>query len=152
LTTEALDVLIDECQKAGADPARQFLVTGYDTHRRIRQLIESKQRFMESSRVQKTVNGVATMEGAEGGFPVATYNNIPIFRAQNTPKDTISRIFCVDASRLYFKVVTPTILMAPDEAESYLGLDRLAHDNWFLTEGETWCVNVKVQGKLRSAA
>lgn len=151
LTMEAVDVLLRETEKAGANPATQILVTGYDTYYRIKQLIETKQRFMDSVRVMKTVNGVNTVAGVEAGFPVASYEGRPIFKAANMPSDTISRIFCLDLASVYFKVVTPTILMAPDEAESYLGLDKLVQDHWFLTEGETWCTNVKVQGKLRSA-
>jgi len=149
-TLEAVDVLIDETQKGGADPRFQFFLTGYDTARRWAQLISPKQRFENYERVAVTVNGIQSVEGVRGGFRVATYDDIPIIRDPNCPKDGISRIFLIDSRSLFFKVATPTFLMSPAESESYVATNALIQAHWLLTEGELWCTDPTVQGKLRS--
>lgn len=149
-TLETVDKIIDDTQKAGADRRFQFFITGYDTARRWAQLISPKQRFDDFKQMSMTVNGVQSVEGRAAGFRVAMYDGIPIIRDHNCPEDGIAKIFLIDSRTLFFKVATPTFLMSPDEAESYLGLDKLVQDNWLLTEGETWCTNVKTQGKIAS--
>lgn len=150
LSLETIDQLIDETQKNGANPRSQVFITGFDTARRWAQLVSPKQRFADYERMTVTVNGVEAVEGRRAGFRVGMYDDIPILRDKNCPKDTISKIFLVDTSSLFLKVATPTFLMAPDEAESYLASDKLQQDYWFLTELELWNTDPTVQGKLVS--
>jgi len=150
LALGTIDHLIDLTQDAGAKRENQVFFTNRTTARRWAQLISPKQRFDNYERMAATVNGVQGVEGRRAGFRVAFYDDIPIITDKNIPEDGIGRIYLVDMRSLFFKVATPTFLMSPQEAESYLGLDKLVQDNWFLTEGELWCTNPFVQGVLRS--
>jgi len=148
LSVSTIDKLIDSTQDAGADPRFQFFLTSRGTARKWAQLVSPKQRFDNYESVEFTVNGIQTVAGRKAGFKLAMYDDIPIVVDRNVPADGSGKIFLIDSRSLYFKVATPTFLMSPAEAESYQTLDKLSQDYWFLTEGELWCNNPKVQGKI----
>jgi len=152
---EAVDTLISECIKKGADRRSQVMITGYDTYNRMVQLEKVKERYMNPVRAVQTVNGIQTMPGADAGMLVSSYQDIPIIVCQNCPKDGIQRIYLVDTRYLFIKLLTPTIFQSstfPPQIDigGTFGA-RLMDKHWFRTDGELICTNFKVQGKLRSA-
>jgi len=147
---DAVDALVYQTRKNGANPRNQVFITGWDTYRRWKQLVEPKERFFNPVKVQLTVNGVQTERGVEAGITLSSYNDIPIIVDHNCPKDTISRIYLLDLETLFIKVVTPTTYLTPEQTSQYLAKDKLTEEYWFLTEAETICTRFKTQGKLRS--
>lgn len=154
-----LNALISTCEKNGLNRENAILVMGYNVYDRILQMEEAKERFINPVRVARTVNGVRSVEGTDVGVTVSSYQGIPMFRWQNCPADTLSRIFLIDLEHLFLKIVTPSlyvpITIPPQPAymtqDSTAGL-YLAEKFMYLTEGETICTKFKTQGKMRSIA
>ena len=54
------------------------MLTGYDTLQTLSDLLQAQERFMDRKEIVPTVNGVRGVMGAEVGFRVSTYYDIPL--------------------------------------------------------------------------
>jgi len=141
--------LIRECEEAGLNPSTSFFLTGRDTRDDIAALQQAQLRYLPTTKVQMGINGIQTAFGQEVGFKVASYDDYPIIVDKNVPKDGSSRIYLIDSSRLYLKVMLPTMLLRTGGALNWLQLDNLKDRYAYLTVGEVECTQFKCQGKIR---
>ena len=90
------------------------MLTGYDTIQAISDLLQSQERFMDSKEVMPSHNGVKGVKGAEVGFRVATYYDIPLIPAKDMPTTgaytgtKISDILLLDTDHLWFATLKAT--------------------------------------------
>lgn len=148
-TMSMLDTVIDGITElSGKEP--NVLLTGYDTRQRILQEQEVMQRYVEPKKVSVGMNGVQTASGIEAGFSVATYRDIPIFVSKDVPKDTISRIYCLNTDFLKIRVAKPTQYFEAgmDKGDPF-GINRLGNEGLYRTMAELICYNFRAQGKVR---
>ena len=75
-TLTLLNKLLRELRENGGSP--KVILTGYDTLQTLSDLLQSQERFMDRKEIVPTVNGVRGVKGAEVGFRVATYYDIPL--------------------------------------------------------------------------
>jgi hypothetical protein len=145
LTLSLINELIRKCRTAGARTEDLIFLTGYDTYDTWVSLLEAKQRFMGEAWATKTINGVQTLAGVEGGFQVSTYDGIPIFFDDDVKKDTISRIYLIDTSNVFIKVLMPTNYISKPFPTS----DTLTNEAYFLTIAELGANRFNTSGKIR---
>lgn len=148
-TMSLLDTVIDGITEAsGKEP--NIILTGYDTRQRILQEQEVMQRYVEPKKVSIGMNGVQTASGVEAGFSVATYRDIPIFVSKDVPKDTISRVYCLNSDLLTIRVAKPTQYFEAgmDKGDPF-GINRLGNEGMYRTMAELICYDFRAQGKIR---
>ncbi len=147
LTLKMIDSTLKDVMAAGGKP--KVILTGYDTLFEWQSLLEAQRRFMQTTTVKPTFNGVqAALPGVEAGFAVATYHGIPIiptFRCQ-TGGSGISHIYFLDTDYLFLKVAKPTQYV---ESHDMLALDRLGMRGAYRTMAELTCTRFNVQAKIR---
>jgi len=145
LTLSLVNQLIRQCRTAGARTEDLVFLTGYDTYDTWISLLEAKQRFMGEAWATKTINGVQTLAGVEGGFQVSTYDGIPIFCDDSVVKDSISRIYLIDTSNVFIKVLMPTSYVS----KPFPASDTLTNEAYFLTIAELGANRFNTSGKIR---
>ena len=152
LSLGAIDNLIDNCVDAGSKKSDLFFITGRDTLTRWKNLEAPKQRYMNPVYASLSVNGIQTEPGVEAGFQINSYDSVPIVTDVDCPSYTISKIYLVNKTDIFLKVMTPTIyvdLAFPAFSTSGSALaQRLGSGAFFLTELELVAKRYNRSGKL----
>jgi hypothetical protein len=132
------------------NPNDFVFITGHDTYQRIEDEFAGKERI-DTARITGSVNGVQTEPGNDVGVAVQTYKDIPIVETVDTPKDGISRIYLVDTSTLWVKMLLPTQFYSTgtEVGDGPFPLGRLGNEGAFVTIGELTLKNPKTQAKIR---
>ena len=154
LTLTLLNDMIRRLRQNGGNP--KVMLTGYDTIQHISDLLQSQERFMDRKEIVPTHNGVRGPKGAEVGFRVATYYDIPIIPAKDmgsTTESTItnglSDIMILDTDHLWLSVMKPTQYFEDGITNGNpFGVDRLGNTGLYRTMGETACSFFRGQGKI----
>ena len=154
LTLSIMNSLIQTLRTNGASP--KVILTGYDTIQALADLLQSQERFMDAKEIVPTHNGVKGVSGAEVGFRVATYYDIPLIPAKDMPStchDTLSTglsdMLFLDTDHLWYSVMKPTQYFEDGiNNGNPFGVGALGNKAMFRTMGETGCTFFKGQGKL----
>ncbi len=154
LTLTILNDMLRRIRENGGSP--KVLLTGYDTIQHIGDLLQAQERFMDRKEVIPTHNGVRGVKGAEVGFRVATYFDIPIIPCKDMPKtshsgatNTLSDILVLDTDHLWMSVMKPTQYFEDgiDNGNPF-GVGTLGNQAMYRTIAETGCSFFKGQGKI----
>ena len=111
LTLTLLNNMIRNLRIAGGAP--KCILTGYDTIQAIADLLQSQERFMDRKEIIPTHNGVRGIKGAEVGFRVATYYDIPLIPCKdmtatlNSSDSGISDLLFLDTDHIWLAVMKP---------------------------------------------
>jgi hypothetical protein len=148
LALSHIDATFTNCRPYwnGATVENKVIITGYDTLERIQQLIQAQQRFVGTTRVQMTVNGVQTVAGTEAGFDVSSYKGVPIIPDNNVLQDTLSRIYTLDLDNIHVGVLSPIQYL---ESGDFFANDKIGKEGLYYMHGEIVCTKFKAQGKVR---
>jgi hypothetical protein len=154
LTLSILNDMIRRLRQNGGSP--KVMLTGYDTIQHISDLLQSQERFMDRKEVVPTHNGVRGPKGAEVGFRVATYYDIPIIPTKDMPStsastvtNTLSDIMILDTDHLWLSVMKPTQYFEDGISNGNpFGVGKLGNQGLYRTMGETACSFFKGQGKI----
>jgi hypothetical protein len=132
-------------------PSDFVFITGHDTYQRIEDEFAGKERIEAGVRVTGSVNGIQTEPGEDVGVGVMSYKDIPIVETNDTPKDDISRIYLVDTSTLWIKMLLPTQFYSTgtEVGDGPFPLGRLGNEGAFVTIGELTLKNPKTQANIR---
>ena len=110
---------------------------------------------MDSKEVMPTHNGVKGVKGAEVGFRVATYYDIPLIPAKDMPKTgaysgtKLSDMLLLDTEHLWFATMKPTQYFEDGISHGNpFGVGVLGNRGLYRTMGETGCTFFKGQGKI----
>ena len=153
LTLSILNDMIRRIRQNGGSP--KVMITGYDTIQHISDLLQSQERFMDRKEIVTTHNGVRGPKGAEVGFRVATYYDIPIIPAKDMPSTGMSTsnrltdILLLDTDHLWLSVMKPTQYFEDGISNGNpFGVGKLGNQGLYRTMGETACSFFKGQGKI----
>jgi len=153
LTLTLLNDMIRRIRQNGGNP--KVMLTGYDTIQHISDLLQSQERFMDRKEIVPTHNGVRGVKGAEVGFRVATYYDIPIIPAKDMPQtgqataNKLSDILILDTDHLWLSVMKPTQYFENGiTSGDPFGVGKLGNQGMYRTMGETGCSFFKGQGKI----
>ena len=153
LTLTILNDMIRRIRQNGGNP--KVMLTGYDTIQHISDLLQSQERFMDRKEIVPTHNGVRGPKGAEVGFRVATYYDIPIIPAKDMPSTGLSTsnrltdILLLDTDHLWLSVMKPTQYFEDGISNGNpFGVGKLGNQGLYRTMGETACSFFKGQGKI----
>ena len=153
LTLSILNDMIRRIRQNGGSP--KVMITGYDTIQHISDLLQSQERFMDRKEIVPTHNGVRGPKGAEVGFRVATYYDIPIIQAKDMPSTGLSTsnrltdILLLDTDHLWLSVMKPTQYFEDGISNGNpFGVGKLGNQGLYRTMGETACSFFKGQGKI----
>jgi len=141
LTLDMLDGVIRTVEKNGATRDSLYILTGYDTADKISQLLEARQRFLSTTRVVNTINGVqrTSAVGVEGGVDVMSYKGIPIFRSRtvdnNKPTGGLSVLYGIHQPDAYIAVAMPTLYLETGR-DDWLVLDKYRYKAAYTTAAE----------------
>ena len=158
LTLTLLNNMIRNLRIAGGSP--KVILTGYDTIQAIADLLQSQERFMDRKEVIPTHNGVRGIKGAEVGFRVATYYDIPLIpvkdmtaTANASDTSAISDLLFLDTDHLWLSVLKPTQYFEDGVSNGNpFGVGRLGNQALYRTIGEVGCSFFKGQGKITNVA
>ena len=157
LTLTLLNDMIRRLRVAGGSP--KVILTGYDTIQAIADLLQSQERFMDRKEIIPTVNGVRGIKGAEVGFRVATYYDIPLIpvkemtSTKNSSDTAISDLLFLDTDHLWLQVMKPTQYFEDGISNGNpFGVGRLGNQALYRTIGETGCSFFRGQGKITNVA
>lgn len=157
LTLTLLNAMIRNLRIAGGSP--KVILTGYDTIQAIADLLQSQERFMDRKEIIPTVNGVRGIKGAEVGFRVATYYDIPLIPVKemtgtrNAADSGISDLLFLDTDHLWLSVMKPTQYFEDGISNGNpFGVGRLGNQALYRTIGETGCSFFRGQGKITNVA
>ena len=154
MTLTILNDMLRSIRQNGGSP--KVIVTGYDTIQHLGDLLQAQERFMDRKEVIPTHNGVRGVKGAEVGFRVATYFDIPIIPAKDMPKtshsgatNTLSDLLILDTDHLWMSVMKPTQYFEDgiDNGNPF-GVGTLGNQAMYRTIAETGCSFFKGQGKI----
>tara|TARA_R110000744_G_scaffold14040_5_gene40301 strand:- start:1092 stop:2453 length:1362 start_codon:yes stop_codon:yes gene_type:complete len=152
LTLTLLNSMIRRLRVAGGSP--KVILTGYDTIQTIADLLQSQERFMDRKEIVPTVNGVRGVKGAEVGFRVATYYDIPLIPCKdmastgNATSKTSDLLF-LDTDHIWLAVMKPTQYFEDGISNGNpFGVGRLGNQALYRTIGEIGCSFFKGQGKI----
>tara|TARA_R100000278_G_scaffold36970_2_gene33127 strand:+ start:1401 stop:1841 length:441 start_codon:yes stop_codon:yes gene_type:complete len=132
----------------------KVMLTGYDTVQAIGDLLQSQERFMDRREIVPTHNGVRGVSGAEVGFRVATYYDIPIIPCKDMPKTgqgsgKLSDILLLDTDHLWLSVMKPTQYFEDGITNGNpFGVGKLGNQGMYRTIAETCCSFFKGQAKI----
>ena len=133
----------------------KVILTGYDTIQAISDLLQSQERFMDAKEVIPTHNGVKGVKGAEVGFRVATYYDIPLIPCKDMPKTggytgtKLSDMLMLDTDHLWFATMKPTQYFEDGISHGNpFGVGVLGNRGLYRTMGETGCTFFRGQGKI----
>ena len=153
LTLTLLNDMIRRIRQNGGNP--KVMLTGYDTIQHISDLLQSQERFMDRKEIVPTHNGVRGVKGAEVGFRVATYYDIPIIPAKdmaqtgNATANKLSDIMLLDTDHMWLSVMKPTQYFENGITNGDpFGVGSLGNQGMYRTMGETGCSFFKGQGKI----
>ena len=152
LTLSLLNSVIREVRENGGNT--KVMLTGYDTVQAIGDLLQSQERFMDRREIVPTHNGVRGVSGAEVGFRVATYYDIPIIPCKDMPKTgqgsgKLSDILLLDTDHLWLSVMKPTQYFEDGITNGNpFGVGKLGNQGMYRTIGETCCSFFKGQAKI----
>jgi len=153
LTLTLLNDMIRRIRQNGGNP--KVMITGYDTIQHISDLLQSQERFMDRKEIVPTHNGVRGVKGAEVGFRVATYYDIPLIPAKdmtqtgNATANKLSDILILDTDHLWLSVMKPTQYFENGITNGDpFGVGKLGNQGMYRTMGETGCSFFKGQGKI----
>ena len=153
LTLSLVDTLFENTYPYKDDGDQYILLTGYDTRERLQQLRSDQLRYYNFGQMATTrsLNGVSTEPGVDGGFMMMAYRDVPIFVSNDVPKDGISRIYLLNLSKLAIRVLMPTQYFQTGifTNQNPFGIDAIADEGMFLTMAELISYHFKVHGKLR---
>jgi hypothetical protein len=145
--------MIRRIRQNGGSP--KVMITGYDTIQYISDLLQSQERFMDRKEIVPTHTGVRGPKGAEVGFRVATYYDIPIIPAKDMPSTGLSTsnrltdILLLDTDHLWLSVMKPTQYFEDGISNGNpFGVGKLGNQGLYRTMGETACSFFKGQGKI----
>ena len=157
LTLTLINDMIRRLRVAGGSP--KVILTGYDTIQTIADLLQSQERFMDRKEVIPTVNGVRGIKGAEVGFRVATYYDIPLIPVKEMTSTTnssdtgISDLLFLDTDHLWLQVMKPTQYFEDGISNGNpFGVGRLGNQALYRTIAETGCSFFLGQGKITNVA
>lgn len=151
-TLTIMNSLLRQLRENGGSP--KVILTGYDTLQTLSDLLQSQERFMDRKEVVPTVNGVRGVKGAEVGFRVATYYDIPLIPVvsmQSTSADsgTISDMLFVDTDHMWLAVMKPTQYFEDGISNGNpFGVGQLGNRALYRTIAEVGCSYFKGQGKI----
>ena len=153
LTLTMLNDMIRRVRQNGGNP--KVILTGYDTVQHIADLLQSQERFMDRKEIVPSHNGVRGVKGAEVGFRVATYYDIPIIPTKDMPQtgnasaNKLSDILLLDTDHLWLSVMKPTQYFEDGiTSGNPFGVGKLGNQGMYRTMGETGCSFFKGQGKI----
>ena len=154
LTLSLLNSLIQDLRTEGGSP--KVILTGYDTIQQLADLLQAQERFMDSKEIMPTHNGVKGVKGAEVGFRVASYFDIPLIPSKDMPTTCndqlttgISDLLFLDTDHLWLSVLKPTEYFEDGiNHGNPFGVGKLGNQGLFRTMGEIGCSFFKGQGKI----
>lgn len=152
LTLSIINDVIQNLRLNGGTP--KVILTGYDTIQAISDLLQSQERFMDAKEVIPTHNGVKGVKGAEVGFRVATYYDIPLIPCKDMPKtgsatSGLSDMLLLDTDHLWFATMKPTQYFEDGISHGNpFGVGVLGNRGLYRTMGETGCTFFRGQGKI----
>jgi len=144
--------MIRNLRIAGGSP--KVILTGYDTIQAVADLLQSQERFMDRKEIVPTVNGVRGVKGAEVGFRVATYYDIPLIPCKDmastgNASSKLSDLLFLDTDHLWLAVMKPTQYFEDGISNGNpFGVGRLGNQALYRTIGEMGCSFFKGQGKI----
>ena len=111
---------------------------------------------MDAKEIMPTHNGVKGVKGAEVGFRVASYFDIPLIPSKDMPStrhDTLttglSDLLFLDTDHLWLSVLKPTEYFEDGiNHGNPFGVGTLGNQGLFRTMGEIGCSFFKGQGKI----
>jgi hypothetical protein len=152
LTLSILNTVIQDLRLNGGTP--KVILTGYDTIQTIADLLQSQERFMDSKEIIPSHNGVKGVKGAEVGFRVATYYDIPMIPAKDMPTtgsnaSVISDMLFLDTDHIWFATMKPTQYFEDGiNHGNPFGVGMLGNRGLYRTMGEIGCTFFKGQAKI----
>ena len=152
LTLSIMNQVIQDLRLNGGTP--KVILTGYDTIQTIADLLQSQERFMDSKEVIPTHGGVKGVKGAEVGFRVATYYDIPLIPAKDMPStgvnaSCISDMLFLDTDHIWFATMKPTQYFEDGiNHGNPFGVGSLGNRGLYRTMGEIGCTFFKGQAKI----
>ena len=153
LTLSILNDVIQNLRLNGGTP--KVILTGYDTIQAISDLLQSQERFMDAKEIMPTHNGVKGVKGAEVGFRVATYYDIPLIPCKDMPTTggytgtKLSDMLMLDTDHLWFATMKPTQYFEDGISHGNpFGVGVLGNRGLYRTMGETGCTFFRGQGKI----
>ena len=153
LTLSVINSTIQNLRLNGGTP--KVILTGYDTIQAISDLLQSQERFMDAKEIIPTHNGVKGVKGAEVGFRVATYYDIPLIPCKDMPTTgaytgtKLSDMLLLDTDHLWFATMKPTQYFEDGISHGNpFGVGMLGNRGLYRTMGETGCTFFKGQGKI----
>lgn len=152
LTLTLLNDMIRKLREAGGSP--KVILTGYDTIQAVADLLQSQERFMDRKEIVPTVNGVRGVKGAEVGFRVATYYDIPLIPCKDMASTggastKLSDLLFLDTDHMWLAVMKPTQYFEDGITNGNpFGVGRLGNQALYRTIGEMGCSFFKGQGKI----
>jgi len=141
LTLDMLDGVIRQVELNQGNREGLIMVTGYDTADVISQRLEARQRFLTTTRMVNTLNGVQRVSdvGVAGGVDVMSYKGIPILRSRAidnlAPAGGISPLYGIYREDCYIAVAMPTLYLETGQ-DDWLVLDRLRRKAAYVTAAE----------------
>jgi len=151
-TLTVLNAMLRDLRVAGGSP--KVILTGYDTLQTLSDLLQAQERFMDRKEIVPTVNGVRGVKGAEVGFRVSTYYDIPLIPVAAMPStgantSCISDMLLLDTDHIWLSVMKPTQYFEDGISNGNpFGVGRLGNKALYRTIGETCCSYFKGQGKI----
>ncbi len=152
LTLTILNSMLRQLRENGGSP--KVILTGYDTIQHIGDLLQSQERFLDRKEIIPTHNGVRGVKGAEVGFRVATYYDIPLIPCKDMPKtglgsNKLSDLLILDTDHIWLSVMKPTQYFEDgiDNGNPF-GVGTLGNQAMYRTIAETGCSFFKGQGKI----
>jgi len=152
-TLTRLNNMIRDLRLEGGSP--KVILTGYDTIQALADLLQAQERFMDRKEIVPTVNGVRGVKGAEVGFRVSTYYDIPLIPVKDMPSTThstvtgISDLLFLDTDHIWLSVMKPTQYLEDGITNGNpFGVARLGNTGLYRTIAEVGCSFFKGQGKI----
>ena len=152
LTLTVINNTLRLLREAGGSP--KVILTGYDTIQTLADLLQAQERFMDRKEIVPTVNGVRGTKGAEVGFRVSTYYDIPLIPVAAMSKTSatanpISDMLFLDTDHLWLSVMKPTQYFEDGIASGNpFGVGTLGNKALYRTIAEVGCSYFKGQGKI----
>ena len=152
LTLTVINDMVRRLRIAGGSP--KVILTGYDTLQTLSDLLQAQERFMDRKEIVPTVNGVRGVKGAEVGFRVSTYYDIPLIPVAAMPStgnngSLISDMLFLDTDHLWLSVMKPTQYFEDGISNGNpFGVGSLGNKALYRTMAETGCSYFKGQGKI----
>jgi hypothetical protein len=132
------------------NPEDFVFVTNHDTYQRIENEMGGKERI-DTVRTQMGVNGIQTEPGNDVGVGVASYKDIPIVESVDIPKDDIGRVYLLDTTAIWCKMLLPTQFYSTgtEVGDGPFPIGRLGNEGAYVTIGEVCLKNPLTQAKIR---